>query len=362
MKHEQSNLTVAELEVLYSKFVQEVFDEEDVDELTTGGCLDYAEVLSSCLCNIKHDYGMVIAVDENGRSTIAHVAVRVGDKYYDVEGLHSHLDLRLNWKSRAPISEHDVEIWHVDSIKAVKKQARKLGVEFHRDMSHEMREISELISQAINPQEWIKEGKLSNSNNESFERFIDDGRYFIEWNKNYERDRGNGFLLVRCHFGLTAPQGFTPAGGYEQLPNGFWLADVNAPYDEDLDSDVRRLGEYATRNEAIAALWEARETASLGARELTMESGVARSWQEACKAAEGKTPLVFGSMSEGREFNGKVLYADSVYVVQNMGRGVAIHAAGTLSRPVEHGEVVSIKYDARGRGTIPERQVGLERE
>lgn len=197
---------------------------------------------------------------------------------------------------------------------------------------------------------------------EAFERFLDDGQFFVEWNNNFARDSGNGFLMVRCEPGLTAPAGVTVAGGYEQGTNGKWSADLLAPYDDEKDSDCRVLGEFETRNEAIAALWKERESAYIGVHRMTADPKLAIAWRDAMQVAEEKGSVVFGSLSEGREFDGKVLHADAVYVVQNLGRGVAVHRTEALSREVKVGEVLSVKYNAMGRGVIPERQVSLERE
>lgn len=203
--------------------------------------------------------------------------------------------------------------------------------------------------------------------NPAVERLLDDGRFFVEWNINYPREQANGFLMVRCEshggWSVREPGGFAVAGGYEQKLGGKWVADVFVPYDEEKDSDCLVLGEFDTRNEAIMALWDGRFSAQVRAQgALRVDYAVAEAWDKAVSVTEGKGNIVFGSVSEGREFNGKVLHANSIYVVQNMGRGVAVHAAGALSRPVEVGEVLTVKYDAQGRGVIAERQIGLERE
>lgn len=90
---------------------------------------------------------------------------------------------------------------------------------------------------------------------------LDDGEYYVQHNSNYPADRGNGFLQRRCHYSLTTPGGWECIGGYDQKPNGSWTADIAAPYDEETDSDVRVLGEFENRLDAIHALWNHRHEA-----------------------------------------------------------------------------------------------------
>lgn len=90
----------------------------------------------------------------------------------------------------------------------------------------------------------------------------DDGDYYIERNTNYPPGKGNGFLLRRCATSVATPGGYECVGGYDhQVSTGKWHADINAPLDEENDSDVTSVGAYNTPDEAIDALWRHRHGA-----------------------------------------------------------------------------------------------------
>ena len=84
---------------------------------------------------------------------------------------------------------------------------------------------------------------------------LDDGQFVIEHNRNYPLETGNGFLLERCAVTRTTPAGTDCIGGYDLKPDGTWFADTvqRPPSDEETDSFP--LGNFKTRNEAIAAVW-----------------------------------------------------------------------------------------------------------
>ena len=110
------------------------FTEDELYDFVYGACLEYAGGLSIALNarNVPHDFGAVIAPDENNNSVVAHVAVKIGDKYFDAEGVHEKINLRASWAARAPGS-YDVEIWIQPDLGAVKRLAKKLGCEFESD-------------------------------------------------------------------------------------------------------------------------------------------------------------------------------------------------------------------------------------
>ena len=110
------------------------FTEDELYDFVYGACLEYAGGLSMALNarNVPHDFGAVIAPDENNNSVVAHVAVKIGDKYFDAEGVHEKINLRASWAARAPGS-YDVEIWIQPDLGAVKRLAKKLGCEFESD-------------------------------------------------------------------------------------------------------------------------------------------------------------------------------------------------------------------------------------
>lgn len=83
---------------------------------------------------------------------------------------------------------------------------------------------------------------------------LDDGQFYIERNCNGDKETTNGYLLRRCETGQAAPEACECIGGYERQPSGAWCASVNAPYDEDTDSDCREIGFFRPNLDAIAAL------------------------------------------------------------------------------------------------------------
>lgn len=93
---------------------------------------------------------------------------------------------------------------------------------------------------------------------------LDDGSYYIELNVNAEPHNAPGFLQRRCAVDLHTPGGYECLGSFQCTPRGAWRANVNAPYDEEADSDTRDLGQFSERMDAILALWAARHEALKG--------------------------------------------------------------------------------------------------
>lgn len=90
---------------------------------------------------------------------------------------------------------------------------------------------------------------------------LDDGEFFVQHNVNYPPTAGNGFLMRRCCYGVTTPEGAECVGGYDLKLDGKWLADIAAPYDEETDTDCRVIGRFENRLDAIHALWTHRREA-----------------------------------------------------------------------------------------------------
>lgn len=90
---------------------------------------------------------------------------------------------------------------------------------------------------------------------------LDDGEFYIERNCNGDEATTNGFLMRRRPVSLTTPGGSECVGGYERRASGDWRASINAPYDEESDSDCRELGVFGRNLDAIAVLWKARHDA-----------------------------------------------------------------------------------------------------
>lgn len=90
---------------------------------------------------------------------------------------------------------------------------------------------------------------------------LDDGRYYIELNGNYDVAEAPGFLQVRCYVGVTTPGGYECIGAFSRKVDGLWVADIAAHYDIATDSDVTVVGSYRDRLDAIVALWGRRHDA-----------------------------------------------------------------------------------------------------
>jgi hypothetical protein len=88
-----------------------------------------------------------------------------------------------------------------------------------------------------------------------------DGDFLVEVNCNGNPETTNGFLMRRCGFSLTSPEGLECVGGYNRTVDEKWVSDIHrAPADED-DSDIESLGSFDSRDAAVAAMWEARHRA-----------------------------------------------------------------------------------------------------
>ena len=90
---------------------------------------------------------------------------------------------------------------------------------------------------------------------------LDDGRFYIELNINYDPFDAPGFLQRRCAAGPTTPGGHECLGSFQKRPDGTWSADVTASWNEETDSDCSVLASNVERLDAISALWRGRHTA-----------------------------------------------------------------------------------------------------
>lgn len=90
---------------------------------------------------------------------------------------------------------------------------------------------------------------------------LDDGKFYIELNGNYEACVAPGTLWVRCSHSAATPGGYDCAGGFNQARDGTWEADVNVPWDSETESDSRLVATGVSRLDAIVALWRERHAA-----------------------------------------------------------------------------------------------------
>ena len=89
----------------------------------------------------------------------------------------------------------------------------------------------------------------------------EDWDFRVEVNCNGNPDTTNGFLLRRCGFSLTSPEGLECVGGYARDVRGKWVSDIHCLPQEEDDTDIEPLGSFDTRDAAVAALWDARQRA-----------------------------------------------------------------------------------------------------
>lgn len=93
------------------------------------------------------------------------------------------------------------------------------------------------------------------------ETVLDDGEFFIELNVNYSPSEAPGFLQRRCGYGATTPGGFECVGSFQKDTDGSWSSDVNAPLNEDDDSDCLFVAKSVGRMDALVELWRNRHIA-----------------------------------------------------------------------------------------------------
>lgn len=192
-------------------------------------------------------------------------------------------------------------------------------------------------------------------------RLLDDGQWVVETGGKHivPAERPFGFLEIRCKVHPGVPECMV-VGGFEQLENGHWSADILIGPAPEEESSYKMLGEFPDREAAVLALWGHRHEVALPKeREYAIDAGIASAWQEANRLAAGKGAVVFGSVAGEQSFNGRVLSVDPVYTVQNLGRSAVIHATPALNRIPCVGEMMSCRYNEAGMavalGANPDR-------
>lgn len=92
---------------------------------------------------------------------------------------------------------------------------------------------------------------------------LDDGKFFMSLNVNYEASIAPGFLSRRCALGPGTPGGYECVGSFQKSTDETWSANINAHCDPETDGDSEVVAKGVTRLDAIAALWTARTQAIL---------------------------------------------------------------------------------------------------
>lgn len=90
---------------------------------------------------------------------------------------------------------------------------------------------------------------------------IDDGKFYILLNVNYEPYDAPGFLLRRCEHSQTTPGGYECLGRFQKSADGKWSAEISAPVDDGTGSESQVLEKGVRRLSAISALWMGRTSA-----------------------------------------------------------------------------------------------------
>jgi hypothetical protein len=85
-------------------------------------------------------------------------------------------------------------------------------------------------------------------------------------------------------------------------------------------------------------------------------------WFAALSLAQGKENIVVGESCEKKEFYGAIVGSNQHYVVQDLGRTVAIHGASTLSRIPAVDEFIKIRYDKFGCGIVDTKEMGNKKD
>lgn len=80
-------------------------------------------------------------------------------------------------------------------------------------------------------------------------------------------------------------------------------------------------------------------------------------WFAALSLTKGKENIVVDKACEKKEFYGAILSSNQHYVVQDLGRTVAIHSTSTLSRIPSVGEFLKIRYDKFGCGIVDAQEL-----
>ena len=106
------------------------------------------------------------------------------------------------------------------------------------------------------PYEPITPAEADNPNRHCLACHFDGFPYWIE-NIYPESTTVDAFLMYKPLDGRAVC-----IGGTDTLPDGRTVAEISRPPDE--DGDIRILGEYNTRNEALSVLWAYRSEAFVG--------------------------------------------------------------------------------------------------
>lgn len=91
-----------------------------------------------------------------------------------------------------------------------------------------------------------------------------DMEHVVEINGNYPADKGNALLMKRVDVSLSAPEGLSCIGGVDKrwTPEGeVWRVDLHVGENPITGGDCVEVGEYASHETAIQALWLNRDQA-----------------------------------------------------------------------------------------------------
>lgn len=136
------------LQALSAQAIQSIFDEEEIDALAHGECLDFAAGLSHALQGVPHSFMLMLA-PEGRKTLVAHVVVEIDGQFADSKGLHDKTDLLIEWSDLSGIASHRFSFVTTNSIDDVREFARKLGCTFESDNAEQAIQIGERIKALI---------------------------------------------------------------------------------------------------------------------------------------------------------------------------------------------------------------------
>lgn len=123
-------------------------------------CLDFASGLSKTISPLPHSY-VALVVDDDA-PCIAHVAIKVGDVYYDADGSKDKTLLLAEWAYRSGIHYSNFELKELQSANEIRALAKELECEFDSDDESSADEVKTRLEETldlINSQVQISENE-----------------------------------------------------------------------------------------------------------------------------------------------------------------------------------------------------------
>lgn len=139
-------------------------------------------------------------------------------------------------------------------------------------------------------------------------------------------------------------------------PFPYDLDEVNLSEYKNLDSRWHSLDEVRAQSAQCAALIFD-HIVGVEAPLIDLEKEKQSALVNAVSLASGKQHIVIGESCKSKEFHGSILGSNQHFVVQSLGKTIAIHSASTLSRIPVVGEFLKIRYDKFGCGVVDPQEL-----